>query len=193
MADWDKILTFWLEEVEPEQWYNSTPELDAAITERFEPLWHDAMSGRLRHWITNPKGALAFLLLTDQFPRNMFRDNGQAFASDALARSVAKGAIERGLDVQIDPPARQFFYLPLEHSESLADQERAVRLIATRMPESRDTLLLHARVHREIIRMFGRFPYRNGPLGRMMTAAEQAFVEEGGYGNILQEFQAKVA
>ncbi len=190
MERFEEVLSFWFTDCSPSDWYKSTPELDADIKHRFEALWHDALSGRLKGWCTSPRGTLAVLVLTDQFPRNMFRGSAQAFASDPFARAVAKRTIDRGFDLKIDPPARQFFYLPLEHSECLYDQERAVRLITTRLEGVE--AVLHARVHREIIRRFGRFPFRNAALGRTSTKAEQTFLEAGGYGEIVREFQKEL-
>lgn len=184
----DDVLRFWLEEVGPDGWYGGGAELDDAIRDRFEGAWQAARDGRLTHWNCNADGALAFLILTDQFPRNMFRGEGRAFATDALARKKAKQAIRRGLDLEIDAPARQFFYLPLEHSETGPDQHRAVRLIAMRMdaPET----LRHARAHREVIRRHGRFPYRNEALGRSSTPDEEAMLRAGGYGAVLDDIAA---
>ena len=177
----EDVLKFWLEDIGPTGWYNSSEDLDADIRARFEELWNDAQAGRLSHWLTNPTDALAFLILTDQFPRNMFRDTGRAFSSDRVALAAAKSAIEKGWDMRIEAPERQFFYLPLMHSENLCDQDRCVRLMCERMPESRDSNLLHARAHREVIRQFGRFPYRNAALSRSFTAQETSYLKEGGY------------
>jgi uncharacterized protein (DUF924 family) len=138
-------------------------------------------------WLTYPSGTLSYIILTDQFPRNMLRGSGEAFATDGIARAAAKMAIDRNWDMRIDEPARQFFYLPLMHSECLADQERCVRLMMTRMPETGDSNLVHARAHREVIRRFGRFPYRNEALARPSHAAEAAFLAAGGYGAMVRE------
>jgi uncharacterized protein (DUF924 family) len=184
----DDVLAFWLDEVGPKGWYAQDDALDAAITERFGAAWQGLMQGRFGLWLTYPSGALAYIVLADQFPRNMFRGAGQAFASDGIGRAAAKQAIHRGWDLKIDPPARQFFYLPLMHSENLCDQERCVRLMKERLGEGDN--LLHARAHREVIRQFGRFPYRNAALERRSTAAEQDFAQSGGYGAILREVQA---
>ncbi|MBM2576883.1 DUF924 domain-containing protein [Jannaschia sp. Os4] len=186
-SDPEDVLRFWLEEKGPEDWYKGGEALDAEIRDRFEGTWEAARAGRLAHWTTSPRGALAFLILTDQFPRNMFRGEAKAFATDPKAREVAKFSIDRKFDLKVDEPARQFFYLPLEHSECLQDQERAVRLICERMdaPET----LLHARAHREVIRCFGRFPFRNAALGREMAAREAVFMDEGGYGAVVRELK----
>jgi uncharacterized protein (DUF924 family) len=138
-------------------------------------------------WLTYPAGTLAYVILTDQFPRNMFRGEARAFATDRAGLRAAKVAIGRGWDMRIDEPARQFFYLPLMHSENLCDQERCVRLICERMPEHGPYNLLHARAHREVIRRFGRFPYRNAVLDRVSTTPERSFEAEGGYGALVRE------
>jgi uncharacterized protein (DUF924 family) len=187
MATVDDILTFWLDEVGPEGWYAVDEALDATIRERFYQTWKDALDGAHGLWLTYPSGTLAYLILMDQFPRNMFRGFGDAFASDGLALAAAKIAVDRGWDKRIDEPARQFFYLPMMHSENLSDQERCVRLMASRMPEGGTENLLHARAHREVIRQFGRFPYRNTALERETTPLETAFLNAGGYGMTLAQ------
>lgn len=176
----DRILTFWLDEVGPEGWYAATPELNAAILDEFGPAWSAAMAGRHDRWMASPKGALALLILLDQFPRNMF-EGAKRFASDSRARQIAKFAIGRGLDLRMPEPGRQFFYLPLMHSEVLADQERCVCLILLNMPKDGPDNLPHAVNHREVIRRFGRFPSRNAALGRADSDAERAYRAEGGY------------
>jgi len=190
MANPEEILAFWLDEVGPKGWYESSPELDGTIRDRFQDDWTRAKEGALSLWLTYPSGTLAYIILTDQFPRNMFRGSGEAFATDGISRAVAKTAIDRGWDMRIDEPARQFFYLPLMHSECLADQERCVRLMMTRMPETGAHNLVHARAHREVIRRFGRFPYRNEALARPTQGAEAAFLAEGGYGAMVREMEA---
>ena len=185
----EDVLKFWLEDIGPAGWYSSSEDLDADIRARFEELWNDAQAGKLNHWLTNPTDALAFLILTDQFPRNMFRDSGKAFSSDRLALAAAKLAIEKGWDMRVEAPERQFFYLPLMHSENLCDQDRCVRLMCERMPESRDGNLLHARAHREVIRQFGRFPYRNAALSRSFTAQETSYLKQGGYGRTVKQLR----
>lgn len=181
-----EVLAFWLDEVGPEGWYGGGEDLDARIRDRFLPLWQCAVAGALSLWLTHPSGALAYCIVTDQFPRNMFRGTARAFATDGIARGAACMAVDHGWDLRIDPPGRQFFYLPFEHSESRTDQDRAVRLIAQRMPGAAETLL-HARAHREVIRRFGRFPHRNEALGRRPTGEEAAWLEAGGYGRTVRE------
>ena len=190
MANPEEILAFWLDEVGPKGWYESSPELDGTIRDRFMADWIRAKEGALSLWLTYPSGTLAYIILTDQFPRNMFRGTGEAFSTDGISRAVAKMAIDRGWDMRSDEPARQFFYLPLMHSECLADQERCVRLMMTRMPEAGASNLVHARAHREVIRRFGRFPYRNEALARPTHGAEAAFLAQGGYGAMVREMEA---
>jgi uncharacterized protein (DUF924 family) len=189
MATPEEILAFWLDEVGPGGWYEQDDALDAQIRDRFLETWNNAMEGRYSLWLTYPSGALAYIILTDQFSRNMFRGAGKAFSSDRIALAAAKSSIDKGWDLRIDEPARQFFYLPLMHSENLCDQERCVRMMCERMPQGGASNLLHARAHREVIRKFGRFPYRNAALSRADTAAEQHYVSAGGYGETMRELQ----
>ena len=186
----DDILRFWLDEVGPDGWYKGTEALDAETRRRFEPLWQRGAEGALSLWLTYPSGTLAYIILMDQLPRNMFRGSGAAFSTDRAALAAAKSAIDKGWDLKIDEPARQFFYLPLMHSENLSDQDRCVRLMHARMTQGGADNLVHARAHREVIRQFGRFPYRNAALARATTLSEQAFVEAGGYGQTLRALQA---
>ena len=189
MSTPDEVLACWLDEVGPEGWYAGGDALDGAIRDRFEPAWNRASEGGLSLWLTYPGGTLAYILLTDQFPRNMFRDDARSFALDRVALAAAKMAIARGWDLKIDEPARQFFYLPLMHSEILSDQDRCVRLILTRLPEHGAPNLLHARAHREVIRRFGRFPHRNAALNRKTRPAEQEYMNGGGYGATVNEMR----
>jgi len=185
----EDVLSYWLDEVGQARWYLEDEALDAEIRSRFLEAWHSACEGRYSLWLTYPSGALAYIILTDQFSRNMFRGDGRAFATDRIALAAAKAAIDRGWDMKIDEPARQFFYLPLMHSENLCDQERCVRLLCERMPQFGKANLLHARAHREVIRKFGRFPYRNTALERATTSTEQSYVAQGGYGSTVRELQ----
>lgn len=186
----DTILSFWIDEVGPKGWYSGGADLDAEITDRFHSTWEEALNGACGLWLTSPSGTLAYVILTDQFPRNMFRDSSRAFASDKSARAAAKIAINRDWDLRIAEPARQFFYMPLMHSENLIDQDRCVRLMHCRMsPEG--TSLIHARTHREVIRQFGRFPYRNAALGRVNTEAEQSYLDGAGYRGVLASLEAE--
>lgn len=184
-----EILSFWLDEVGQKRWYDVDEALDSRIREQFLPLWEEATEGAFALWLTYPSGSLAYIILLDQFSRNMFRGAGKAFCTDKLALAAAKAAIHKGWDLRIDEPARQFFYLPLMHSENLSDQDRCVRLIAERMPVGRETTLIHAQAHREVIREFGRFPTRNQALKRASSTEEAAYIEGGGYGAKLRMLQ----
>ena len=188
----EDVLTFWLDECEPSDWYVQNDALDQKIRDRFLDTWKAAASGKFSLWLTYPSGALAYIILTDQFPRNMFRYDGTAFSTDRASLAAAKSAIDKGWDIRIDEPARQFFYMPLMHSENLCDQDRCVRLMCDRLP-SDGSNLLHARAHRKVIRQFGRFPYRNEALGRKSTQSELAYIAAGGYGHTMREMQAKAA
>jgi len=188
----DEVLSFWLDEVGESRWYVEDAALDAEIITRFKSTWEGACEGRFSLWLTYPTGALAYIILTDQFSRNMFRGQGQAFASDRASLMAAKAAIDKGWDMRIDEPARQFFYMPLMHSENLCDQERCVRLMHERMPSAGQGNLLHARAHREVIRLFGRFPYRNDALSRATTVPEADYVSSGGYGQTVRQLQQAV-
>ena len=178
----EKVLSFWLDETDPKQWYNSPKSLDNAILQKFYPTWVSIMDGKFGMWLTYPSGSLAYILVLDQFSRNMFRGTSKAFSSDLIALAAAKQAIKHKFDLAIDEPGRQFFYLPLMHSESLQDQERCIRLMHERMPLEGMNNLLHARAHREVIRKFGRFPTRNEALSRKNTAHEADYMKNGGYG-----------
>lgn len=189
----DEVLTVWLDELGPKRWYDADEELDGGLRERFLDPWEVARAGGFDDWSCDAKGALAFIILTDQLPRNMHRDSPLAYATDHLALAAAKRAVDWDRDCDIPEPERQFFYLPLMHSETLSDQDRAVRLISERMPETGASNLRHARAHREVIRRYGRFPHRNAALGRHTSHAEQKFLDEGGYAAILKEFPEQQA
>lgn len=189
MPDPANILTFWLEEVGPDKWYRSSAKLDAQIRERFEPLLKEVVQNGSAPWACDARGALALVILLDQFPRNMYRGTDRAFASDKMARAIAKKAIDKGWDLRTAEPQRQFFYMPLMHSECLGDQERCVRLMQARMADAGAENLLHAKAHREVIRRFGRFPHRNNDLGRAVSVHEAEFLEEGGYGHVVSELR----
>jgi uncharacterized protein (DUF924 family) len=171
------ILAFW-REAGRERWYERSDAFDAEIRRRFLALWHKAAAGELASWETSDDGALALVIVLDQFPRNMFRGTPEAFASDALAREVARRAISRGTDRRVDPILLEFLYLPFMHSEHLPDQLHCVALF-----ENTDNAenLEYARQHADIIQRFGRFPHRNRLLGRDTTAEEQAFLDAGGF------------
>lgn len=175
----EDILKFWLEEVGEKGWFASDARVDDLIRERFGSLWEQARRGEFDRWSCEPRSCLALLILLDQFPRNMFRGDPRSFASDGKALSIATRAVFRGFDLRIDKPERQFFYLPFMHSETVANQERGMRLILLNIGDPEH--VRHARAHRAVIRKFGRFPYRNAALGRRTTPPEAAFLDAGGY------------
>ncbi len=181
MADPVDVLDFWLGEIGEEGWYVGSEAVDAACREGFLELWQAAHDGGLDHWVDGTVGSLAYLVLTDQLPRNIHRGTALAFATDEKARDAARKAVAADWDLGAPEPERQFFYLPFEHSEDLADQDFGVALMRERLPETGAENVLHATAHREIIARFGRFPFRNAALGREMTAAEQEFMDAGGY------------
>lgn len=174
------VLGFWLREIGRKGWFRTDPAVDQAIRDRFGALHQAAARGDLDSWRATPDGALALIVLLDQFPRNMFRDDPRAFASDAKALEVAEEAIANGFDMRTREPERMMFYMPLEHAEDLATQDRCVALVAERLSIEREAVK-HAEQHRSLIREFGRFPHRNGALGRASTPAEVAFLQGGGY------------
>ena len=178
----DDVISFWLDEVGEKGWYQPGPTLDDDIRARFRPAWEkiDALAG---DWPKGREASLALLILADQFPRNMFRGDARSFATDKLARRIADAAIAQAHDLATPEPQRQFFYLPFEHSEEMGDQNRAVTLFEDRMPGEN---LRHARLHREVIRRFGRFPWRNDLLGRETTPQERMFLDQGGYAALVR-------
>jgi uncharacterized protein (DUF924 family) len=177
VATADQVLAFW-RAAGPDKWFRKDTAIDAEIRTRFLPTYEAAAAGKLAAWESTAEGALALLIVLDQFPRNMFRGSARAFAADPLARAIADRAIARGFDRTCAMPERNFFYLPFEHSETLADQERGVAF--ARATGDADALKW-AEIHADIIRRFGRFPHRNAVLGRTTTTAEQAFLDGGGF------------
>lgn len=171
-----EIVDYW-RAVGPKGWFTKNPAVDDEIRRRFLGIHEAAAAGRLAAWEADPQGALALLILLDQFPRNMFRGDARTFATDAAAREIARRAILNGFDGAI-PDMRTFFYLPFMHSEDLADQERAIALY--KAAGDGDSLKWAER-HADIIRRFGRFPHRNAVLGRTTTPEEQAFLDSGGF------------
>ncbi len=181
MSDADTVLAFWLDEIGPSGWYVASDDVDAAIRTRFGALVEAALAGGLEDWRGDARGTLALLILLDQFTRNLYRGDGRSFAGDARARGIARDAVASNIDLEIDEPGRQFFYLPFEHSEELADQDWCVALFGARMTDPEGQLMHHAEQHRALIERFGRFPYRNEMLGRVSTAEEQAYLADDGY------------
>jgi uncharacterized protein (DUF924 family) len=173
----EDVLRFW-RDAGPKKWFSKDAAFDATIRARFMATHQAAAAGKLADWEQTAEGALALVIALDQFPRNMFRGSARTFATDPLAHQIADRAIAKGFDRLVPPIDRQFFYLPFEHSETLADQERCVALF--RAVDDAESLKW-AELHADIIRRFGRFPHRNAVLGRVTTAEEQAFLDGGGF------------
>lgn len=180
----EQVLAFWLEELTEKDWYAGGADLDQRIAARFSAAVAAARSGDFIDWLANPRGALAYLILTDQMSRNIHRDTALAFACDPLAHAAADRALFRNWDQRLEGAARQFFYMPFMHGETMADQNRSVACFATRFDDADN--LLHARAHREVIRRYGRFPTRNAALGRESSAAEVEYIASGGYGALVK-------
>lgn len=172
-----EVLRFWFEE-HARDWFVKDPAFDRAIRNRFLAWYEAAAAGQLEHWADEARSCLALVIVLDQFPRNMFRGEARAFATDALARAAARVILALGWDKAMSQAEQLFAYLPFEHSESLDDQILACELMKDFDAEQ----LRYAVRHREIIERFGRFPHRNGLLGRESTAAEIEFLKQPGSG-----------
>ncbi|BBK43876.1 hypothetical protein STVA_38960 [Allostella vacuolata] len=170
------LVVFW-RDAGPDRWFTRDDGFDAGFRNACWDLHMAAARRELDGWAGSAEGALARLLLLDQYPRNAFRGTGHMYATDPLARLAADAAVTAGLDQGVEPELRIFFYLPFAHSECLADQDRSVAL-SERLGGEHPR---HAARHRDIIRRFGRFPHRNPILGRETTAEEAAFLAEGGF------------
>ncbi|KQW28170.1 hypothetical protein ASE36_17215 [Rhizobium sp. Root274] len=181
MSSPEAVIAFW-REAGREKWFVKDEALDLAIRERFLDLHFRAARSELSDWSATAKGTLALLILLDQFPRNLFRGSGHAFATDPLALSLAKQALAKGFDQQVEPPMTIFFYLPFEHSEDPAEQEHSMALFTAYHERVGDEeCLRYAEVHQNIIARFGRFPHRNPALGRETTPEEQAYLDADGF------------
>ena len=165
----EEIIDFWFsDEVKP-LWFNSTPEFDQQLRDKYETLWQQGVDGELESWTESPQGCLALVILFDQFPLNMYRDQAEGYSSEKLARNVADLAILRGFDQQLPESSRAFLYLPFMHSENLDDQKRSIELFEKAGLEQN---LRFAHHHFKIVEKFGRFPHRNKALGRTSTQDE---------------------
>lgn len=171
-----EVVAFW-HEAGPGRWFAKNDAFDADFVARFADAHQAAARGALDHWLQDAEGALALLILLDQFPRNAWRNNPHMLATDGLALAVAKQAIDAGFDRQLDPALHRFFYLPFMHSEVLAEQDRSVALNAGLDADTQR----YAVLHRDLIVRFGRFPHRNRMLGRDTTPEERKYLDEGGF------------
>lgn len=176
MSALEDVLAFWFAEGRQAQWFESSEAFDAEVRRRLLPHLEAARAGKYAEWRRDPRGCLALCILLDQVPRNVHRDTPRAFAGDAAAREVTRHALKMGFDRALTDVERVFLYLPLEHSEDLADQQDSVRLFAGL--EGGGEFLSYAERHRDVIARFGRFPHRNAILGRDSTEAELEFLKE---------------
>lgn len=169
------IVAFW-RDAGYEKWFARNDAFDADLRNRFEAAHFSASRRELESWMDHAEGALALLILLDQFPRNCFRKSAHSYATDPLARHYAVRALETGFDAAVEPALRVFFYLPFEHSEAMDDQEHSVKLTQA----LDENFMKYAVAHRDVIARFGRFPHRNYELGRTNTPEEQAYLDVGG-------------
>ena len=186
MGTAEDIVQFWFGNAPGERrkaWFVKDPAFDAQISARFMPAYEAAAAGTLADWKNAARESLALIVLTDQFPRNMFRNSGRAFETDAMALATAKRVIDAGWDAKMLPVERMFVYLPFEHSESMADQDRSCALFAplNAFPETSDAVE-YSEKHRAIVKRFGRFPHRNAALRRETTPEEIEFLKQPGSG-----------
>lgn len=195
-ADAASLLSFWFGDADVAapiapssmgRWFRHDPAFDATLRERFGAHVERAARDELVEWESTAPGALARVLLLDQLPRNLYRNDARAFAADTLAREAADRSLARGFDREVSTLARAFFYLPYEHGESVAAQDRAVALfeaLAASAPpevaEAAESMRRYAHAHRDVITRFGRFPHRNASLGRESTPEEVAWLQAGG-------------
>ena len=181
ISDPGAVIDFW-RKAGPPKWFAADAGFDRAIRDQFEETHLLAAKGGLAGWEETAQGALALLLLTDQFPRNIYRNSAHAFATDPLARAVADRALARGFDAQIEAALRMFFYLPFEHDADARSQARSLALFEKLAAETGDHVILdYARLHLDLIARFGRFPHRNAVLGRLSTPDESAYLAQGGF------------
>lgn len=177
MKNYGLVCRFWFDEIRPEQWWSKDPAFDALIRHRFLRLHQKAVSGELDEWRNDPEGALAEIIILDQFSRNMFRGRAESFAFDAQALSLAQAAIRLTYDMKIPGYQRAFMYLPFMHSESIEIQKISVKLYENLGQKEN---LIYAIKHKIIIDRFGRYPHRNALLNRQSTAEEVQFLQEEG-------------
>ena len=189
MADIEEILTFWFDEIRDEsayfeeyasRWFVQNADFDRQIVQRFQTDYELAAQGQLAHWTETARGGLALILVLDQFPRNMFRNDPRAFATDPLAQQIAEQMLDAGLDRQLRLVERYFVYVPFMHSENRAHQQRSVQLFQQLVEERAYFDTPYVVKHLEVIDRFGRFPHRNTVLGRVSTPEELEFLKQFG-------------
>lgn len=174
----EDVIHFWFTDGSQANWFEQNEVFDDLIRSKFLDLWEAACAGKIDSWADTPEGALALILVLDQFTRNLNRDSADAFAQDEKAVGVSKKAVDRGFDEDLDRDQRQFMYMPLMHSENIADQYECLSLMRDRVGKPQP--ILYAEKHLEVIEKFGRFPHRNDVLGRTSSMAELAWVDQNG-------------
>lgn len=176
-----ELLRFWFEELQPQQWFYQNAEVDEEIRSRFKTTYEMAANHLCDAWANDAHGALALIIVLDQFPRHMFRGTPMAFTSDKGALLIAKQSVRKGFDQVLDPVKRGFLYIPFQHSEELAEQKRSVELYGS-MKDVNPTGYDYAVRHYEVIARFGRFPHRNKILGRVSSPEEEDYLAQPGAG-----------
>lgn len=174
----EDVLNFWFRELAPRRWFGGGPELDDVIRTRFGALVEKAMQGTLDDWAASPRGCLALIILLDQFTRNIFRGQPEAFAGHVQAEALSQRAIREGMDKALTFAERQFLYMPLMHAEDPALQALSLEKFIELKKEA-DGILKFAQAHADIVDRFGRFPGRNKALGRTSTPEEEALLASG--------------
>jgi uncharacterized protein (DUF924 family) len=174
------VLNFWFNNTSPSQWFRKDPDFDALLRERFLGLTRQAIAGELGPWSETPQSGLALVLLLDQFPRQLWRESAMAFAGDGPALALSQQAVDRGwVEAEPEQPRRQFWLMPLMHSEELVVQDAALPLFRKFVDAGTADFAVR---HRDVIAQFGRFPHRNAALGRVSSAEELAFLQTPGSG-----------
>ncbi|MCU7931699.1 MAG: DUF924 domain-containing protein [Candidatus Thiodiazotropha sp. (ex Codakia rugifera)] len=168
-----QIIEFWFSKRVAPLRFNSTPAFDQEVSDNYLPLWQNAENGQLDHWLETKEGCLALVIVLDQFPLHMFRNQAESFSTEQQSRDVAEHAIACGFDAQLPLDQKAFLYLPFMHSESLSDQERSVSLFES---AGLNDNLKWAKHHRDLIQRFGRFPHRNTLLGRESSTEELTYL-----------------
>ncbi|MBX2835018.1 MAG: DUF924 domain-containing protein [Micavibrio sp.] len=172
----NEILHFWFEELEAQQWFQQSAAVDEMVRDRFSLTHEMASEGLSNHWADDADGALALIIVLDQFPRHMYRGTAKAFATDDKALLIAKSSVAKGFDQILEPVKRGFLYLPFQHSEELDDQKKSVQLFGA-MAEQNPAGDMYAKRHLVPIEKFGRFPHRNAILGRQSSSEEVEFLK----------------
>lgn len=174
MTEPEELIDFWYADDARKRWFKSTAEFDQHLATKYSQMWQHALDGLYDDWTNNAKGCLALCILLDQIPRNIFRGSAKAYASDARAREICKHAIDTGVNAALSEDESRFLYMPLMHSEVLADQDLSIQMFAEAGLAQQSKFAHH---HRDIIEKFGRFPHRNEKLGRVSSAAELRYLQ----------------